>query len=1045
MDRMKITLAFFISLALLFCPPARADETDLFTTVAPDALILIDQSGSMNWTPAGRTMYVAEGATCASDVPHYASSGPGHTQKCDNIPYYPITSVPRWGDANCNGPFYLTSGGDHTTDCSRIAITRRALFDLLDDTDNGTIDKYDEKSMNVRFGYMRFYNCGSDDTGGSWTSGCNVLLREIGTSYSRIYCDSANSCTPSSSGSNSISSALAYNGTALVSALDEAKLYYDYQKSSDPARECRQKFVILISDGEDTWSCNGGSGWWGGANDKQPDQYKRRRASVSKAKALADAGYKVFVVGFGADMPNRAKNTLNWMAYYGGTDNPLVENSGNTGGYNPAATSACEESPYCSRDAPDGQYYYACVNSSSDPTPLHDPSEANLSGYAFMAESASQLTEALARAIDVIREATYSFSQASVASSRLVDENFLYEGSFQPINGDPFWLGHLKKYQINPDGTVGGLIWDAGEVLRNRSASSRNIWTLIGGSLRPFDTTNITPAHLGVSTAAQRDAIVGYFRGEDTYNPDYWKLGDVFRATPINIGTPSPYFFDIRDENHAFDAFRESHERSSANGLRLIVTGANDGQLHAFRTGSGEEAWSFIPPNLLTKLQNVAHATHPTSLGHQYFVDGPVTVADAWLGTGTGTSKYPNEWRTILISAEGRGAGTRLWCATGGCDSGCVATYNAATSPYYCGYWALDVTNPLSPSYLWHLGFNGPAGAAPAPYLGDPWSKAYVGRVRVGNAEKWVGFIGGGYNGGDCAGGGQCDTRGKGFFVVDLQNGDILWSYTMANNADMVYSLTGSPAIADTDNDNFIDTAYIGDLGGNVWRFKFCSAGDPDYCSHGNWQGGKLFSSSSGVIRPIYTTPTAAVDQRGQLWVYFGTGDKMDPTAANAQEKFYAVKDSDRTSTYTINSLENITTGTYTDGANKHGWYINLAGSGEKILADPTVFGNVAYFTTYTPPSGGDPCSQAGTAKLYAVNYVSGGGILGGGRSMEIGIGMPTAPVLSFKPGGSGSPDLYVTVSGGSGQNASTLRAPMNPPTLANRTNILYWRDRRLQ
>jgi Tfp pilus tip-associated adhesin PilY1 len=170
----------------------------------------------------------------------------------------------------------------------------------------------------------------------------------------------------------------------------------------------------------------------------------------------------------------------------------------------------------------------------------------------------------------------------------------------------------------------------------------------------------------------------------------------------------------------------------------------------------------------------------------------------------------------------------------------------------------------------------------------------------------------------------------------------------------------------------------------------------------------------------------------------------MDPTASNAQEKFYAVKDYDRTTTFRISDLENITTGTYTDSDTKRGWYINLAGSGEKILADPAVFGNVAYFTTYVPPSGGDPCSQAGTARLYAVNYVSGGGILGGGRSKDIGVGVPTAPVLSFKPGGSGSPDLYVTVSGGSGQSASTLRAPMEPPSVANRANVLYWRDTKL-
>ena len=43
------------------------------------------------------------------------------------------------------------------------------------------------------------------------------------------------------------------------------------------------------------------------------------------------------------------------------------------------------------------------------------------------------------------------------------------------------------------------------------------------------------------------------------------------------------------------------------------------------------------------------------------------------------------------------------------------------------------------------------------------------------------------------------------------------------------------------------------------------------------------------------------------------------------------------------------------------------------------------------------------------------------------------------------TPDLYVTVSGGAGIGASTQKANISPPTIANRNNILYWRDRRIQ
>ena len=88
------------------------------------------------------------------------------------------------------------------------------------------------------------------------------------------------------------------------------------------------------------------------------------------------------------------------------------------------------------------------------------------------------------------------------------------------------------------------------------------------------------------------------------------------------------------------------------------------------------------------------------------------------------------------------------------------------------------------------------------------------------------------------------------------------------------------PAIVDTDNDGFIDTAYLGDLGSNMWRFKFCREADGDSCGTANWTGGRLFeANSSSGIRPIYTCAAVAKDPDGNLWVYWGTGDKTDPTA----------------------------------------------------------------------------------------------------------------------------------------------------------------------
>jgi hypothetical protein len=58
-------------------------------------------------------------------------------------------------------------------------------------------------------------------------------------------------------------------------------------------------------------------------------------------------------------------------------------------------------------------------------------------------------------------------------------------------------------------------------------------------------------------------------------------------------------------------------------------------------------------------------------------------------------------------------------------------------------------------------------GSSLAPYLGDPWSKVGIGRVKDNGNEKWVGFIGGGFASG--APGAGMHTRQR-FYVVDLSD-----------------------------------------------------------------------------------------------------------------------------------------------------------------------------------------------------------------------------------------------------------------------------------
>jgi Tfp pilus tip-associated adhesin PilY1 len=1079
-------------------------------------------TGHTHWCPttvscAISTNLYTEG-NC-NNGPFYKTSGTGHTTPCYVSCNNPCTEygssnsntddIPWSATDTCDGPFY-TSSATGRTNCSKIAIAKRALFNLLDYNADGNITSSDNTGLGMRLGLMRYYNCsGQDNYSGTtpntdkpWNAGCEKVIwpitvnnADVTTPYANIYCNSTScastvtACT--GGGTDCVAAFSTSGGTPLADSIKEAKLYLDYHKSLDPSSTCRQKSIIVVTDGADTYACGGNGSDTG---------ISQRRSPIYYAKQAAEANYKVYVVGFGAAMSDDEKNTLNWMAYFGGTRNPNAEQTGDT-------TAITVGTNPCSNGG--------------------DPHGNPLSGYAFMASNPTELIASLQSAITSIQEATYSFSsQASVAAARVQEENYIYEASFEPkqsvgLNKEPFWTGHLKKYQIGDDGAlITPHCWDAGAVLRSMDADDRNILTY-KSAMTDFTTSNITAADLAVADNTRRNEVVGFYRGEATYNLENWKLGDLFHTNPIIVKTPNLFFSDPREcGSTSYSAFRSANVRTAAAGTQRILVGANDGQLHAFHTGTsadcasgGNEVWSFIPPNLLQKISPVAHNVHSTDIdirnalaSHDLTVDGPIQVADAWIPSAdsSGISKSSSDWKTIAIFGQGQGSGAFLWSPSSTCysTSAFSATYSA-TTPYYCGLYALNVTNSAatSPTYMWHL----MPTSAQAPYLGEAWSKAQIGRVKIAGNEKWVAFVGGGYSGSSCLSADgttstTCNTpatgsAGKGFFVVDLRDGSILWSYTHADNGNMDFAAPASPYPADLDNDGFIDTVYMGDLGGNMWRFRLCSkdaacasCGLASYtaspctsCTTSSWSGSRLFSSTSaergsGLSTPvnthkqIFTSATATKDTLGNVWVYFGTGEVNDPTSKPAdtsttKNRIYGIRedldavsvdgDAEFTHTYTSTDLINVTSPT--SSICVRGWYINLSSStltrpdgtsvssplGEKMISDPTVFGGMVYFATYVPNQvTGSSCGMAGDSFLYKIKYVcptSAGDI----TNQYIGHGEASSVLVSYRPGYTAA-DIYITASGGAGTAALTQDVGQAPHT-SSMTNILYWKDRRLQ
>jgi type IV pilus assembly protein PilY1 len=637
----------------------------------------------------------------------------------------------------------------------------------------------------------------------------------------------------------------------------------------------------------------------------------------------------------------------------------------------------------------------------------------NGGGSFFTTNNSQQLEAALLDAISQILAATFSFATPTIPTTGTSGATRAYLASFQSNASRPFWRGYLKAYNLVngtiPVDSVSGLpsgtpVWDAGQQLSLKTASSRTIKTYASSALQNFTTANsaITTALLGAADSTEKDQIINYIRGAVDYNDEDldsntseerpWKLGDIFHSTPVLV--PPPF---LTSTDSTYNTFKTTN----ASRATILLAGANDGMLHGFRESDGEELWAFIPPNLLDQLKNLKVLTG----NRDYYVDASPVVADVKTG-GT--------WKTIAIFGERRGGNK---------------------------YYALDITDTSNPQYLWSFGDTN---------LGETWSDPAIGKVKMADgSDKWVAFVGGGFDSSH-SNYNLLNKMSEAFFVIDLSNGAKLWEYYNATLSTddrqyMNFSIPASPTAVDLNNDGYIDRVYIGDVGGQLWKFDVAPTGGATV-SGGlvtNWTGKRLFAAASSQTNPpaageyyptqaIYFPPALAYDANGNLWIFLGTGDRYHPNNT-ASNRFYGIKeDTNMTngSTLTESSLTNMSTG----GAITQGWYVPLA-SNEKVLASSDVFNSVVLFTTFTPVTAAVCGTGGGDAKLYAINMTTGdaaldlttGAVLAAGQSAlaaakAIGTGIPSKPIIIMSQSGNKATPYVIT--GTTNQQISNTQVP---------------------
>jgi type IV pilus assembly protein PilY1 len=600
-------------------------------------------------------------------------------------------------------------------------------------------------------------------------------------------------------------------------------------------------------------------------------------------------------------------------------------------------------------------------------------------GKYFYCHNAQSFKLALQKIIEEILSQSTSFVAPTVPISQMEKETSgdrIYLGMFRPKEKS-FWSGNIKKLGIVTSNdpvrglTIGEVIdkngnlaidpetnaiydtavsyWSTtadggevekggvGEILRNSDLSQRKIYTYLGTntdlthSSNAFTTSNISAPLLGLTTEDEKDKLINFLYGYDAYDEDQdsnttetrqWILGSFIHSRPLVI-----------------------HYSSKT----VIFAGANDGMLHAFNDANGTELWAFIPPDLLSKLNNL------TGEAIEFFVDGSPKAYIERDAAG-------NITKAILICGERRGGDH---------------------------YFALDITNPDVPKWLWKIH----PGLSDYSEMGQTWSSPLIGKIKYGTTEKWVFFIGGGYDLNQDSfpvPQNSYDSKGRAIYVVDVLSGARIWKYSVSNNSLMKYSIPSDISIVDINGDGRIDRLYVGDMGGQIWRFDVGDA------SAANWTGKRIFNSQSlsppsGTdLRKIFYPPDVTLEKEGGYYelIVFGTGDREHPKGTGVIDRLYAIKDRNPENTLTESNLVDVTTNLLQSGSqdeksiiynqlrNESGWYIQLNQSyGEKCLFSPLVIYGISYFTTFTPSEGvaTDPCFLGeGTARVYAINYLNG-------------------------------------------------------------------------
>ncbi len=659
---------------------------------------------------------------------------------------------------------------------------------------------------------------------------------------------------------------------------------------------------------------------------------------------------------------------------------------------------------------------------------------------------------------------TANWDASCVLSGVAAGATCIATGAAGPIAAE----GPTQRTMLTFNGTSGiPLEWS------NLPTAMQN--TIDAGDAAPFNANRLNFLR-GDRTNEQNSAGVGLFRTRASV------LGDIINSSPTWVGAPGVnYPLTWSDRIAAGGAFPENAGPTytafaTANSTRLnvVYSGANDGLLHGFRSGSyngstyvnnattpndGQEVLAYMPYSVFNNIHNSANSQldfASPQYGHNYYVDA---------APGSGDLYYNGAWHTWLVGGLGAG-GAAIYAL----DITTPAGFSeSSASSLVIGEWG--------PSNLTCVG-NAGCGANLGNTNGVP-------QIRRFHNGQW-GFVFGNGLG--------ASNGAAGVFVglVDPGTGTISFYYLDTGAAAAGNGIAYATP-ADYDGDHIVDYIYAGDVLGHVWRFDLTSSTPSSWALAAN--------------QPLFTTPgnqpittklivASSPGQAGgqpQVMIDFGTGRQIPQTNASpttyasGTQSLYGIWDWNQaswnskgstqyksmtapqsistsnlvqqTAALTSNTaFRSVTSNAIcwnacTSGGTQFGWYLNLPGSNEQVIYSPVLeVGAFLVNTTIPVTASAFNCTPASaTGWTMAISPTTGGAFTqsffgdSGGHFVNINGQVVSGAALS----GTGSVSIVTTGGAAAGtflvtQTTSGVGVvlPINP--LANASGSrLTWIEKR--